>query len=181
MKDDDAPRAPRLSRQFDLMAPRAREGIVTYTRLREDVAGGLAKVLWNASQLEDPADFEDLLEAIRVLRPRWRGAGTVMAWRHVRRGEWDAARRVLEDADAEAQRSAMHAVLMAVCLYGLEDPLWHSYARTAVDQDAYPHAAQIGNRLLAQAAATQQAALPAKADATPVRDACTSSMMWMRA
>jgi type III secretion protein HrpB1 len=148
-------------------------------------------MLWTASQFDDEADFEDLLEAIRVLRPRWDGAGTVAAWRYVRRQSWDDARRVLEDDDTDAKRSGLHAALMAVCLFGLEDPLWHSYARTAVEQRENVHAAKIGARLLERAArldASVQTTMSAQASApasTPTQGSDNSgfsaSMTWVRA
>ncbi|GAB7524078.1 HrpB1 family type III secretion system apparatus protein [Paraburkholderia sp. 2C] len=159
---------------------------MTYTRCRDDVAGGLTKVLWVASQIDEASDFEDLLDAIRVLRPRWKGAGTVVAWRHVRRQAWMDALRVLEDDDLEAKRSALHAALMAVCLFGLEDPLWHSYARTAAEQRENVEAAKIGNRLLeraAKAGGRDASAEPAPAAAAPSHDASSfaASAMWVRA
>jgi type III secretion protein HrpB1 len=146
-------------------------------------------MLWTASQLDDEADFEDLLEAMRVLRPKWPGAGTVAAWRYVRRQSWSDARRVLEDDDAQAKRSGLHAALMAVCLFGLEDPLWHSYARTAVEQRESVEAAKIGARLLERAAkldARLSAATSAEAQAgTPHSSAhgegFSASMSWVRA
>ncbi len=148
-------------------------------------------MLWTASQFDDEADFEDLLEAIRVLRPKWDGAGTVAAWRYVRRQSWDDARRVLEDDDADAKRSGLHAALMAVCLFGLEDPLWHSYARTAVEQRENVHAAKIGARLLERASrldASVQTTMSAQANApasTPTQGTDNSgfsaSMTWVRA
>jgi type III secretion protein HrpB1 len=162
---------------------------VTYTACRDDVADGLTKVLWTASQLEEMSDFDDLLDAVRVLRPRWSGAGTVTAWRHVRRQAWDDARRVLEDDDLEAKRSGLHAALMAVCLFGLEDPLWHSYARTAAEQRENAEAAIIGNRLLERAAKVAPS-MQQSAAATGQQPAATAvsaqrnfapSMMWVRA
>lgn len=122
------------------------------TGCRDDVAGGLTKVLWTASQLDDLSDFDDLLDAIRVLRPRWNGAGTVVAWRYLRRQSWIEALRVLEDDDQEAKRSALHSALMAVCLFGMQDPLWQSYARTAAEQREHREASSIGTRLLERAA-----------------------------
>jgi type III secretion protein HrpB1 len=146
-------------------------------------------MLWTASQLDDEADFEDLLEALRVLRPRWQGAGTIAAWRYVRRQSWKDARRVLEDDDADAKHSGLHAALMAVCLFGLEDPLWHSYACTAVEQRESPEAAKIGARLLERAAKIDTRAhgdAPEEAPSTPQsqradQSGLSASMMWMRA
>jgi type III secretion protein HrpB1 len=140
-------------------------------------------MLWTASQLDDANDFDDLLEAIRVLRPRWRGAGTVLAWRHVRRQSWTDARRILEDDDVDAKRSGLHAALMAVCLFGLEDPLWHSYARSAVEQRDSAEAAKIGARLLERAARLDAEAQPATAahSAQAVSAPPATSMMWFRA
>jgi type III secretion protein HrpB1 len=149
----------------------------------------LTKVLWTASQLDEESDFDDLLEAIRVLRPRWSGAGTVIAWRYVRRREWTDARRALEDDAPEARRSGLHAALMAVCLFGLEDPLWHSYARSAAEQQENPDAANIGNRLLEQAARIQGHAVPRVEQRDGVNMTTASSenanfaapMTWVRA
>jgi type III secretion protein HrpB1 len=163
--------------------------MVTYTGCRDDVAGGLTKVLWTASQLDELSDFEDLLDAIRLLRPRWNGANTVLAWRYVRRQAWVDALRVLEDDDAEGKRSALHAALVAVCLFGMEDPLWHSYAITAASQGESAEASLIGNRLLEQAAKTGdhvQAATPSveAGRASPAAhdmSSAASSMMWVRA
>ncbi|MGF6935038.1 type III secretion protein HrpB1 [Paraburkholderia sp. UCT70] len=160
------------------------------TECRDDVAGGLTKVLWTASQLDDESDFDDLLEAIRVLRPRWSGVGTVMAWRYVRRRAWIDARRVLEDDVPEARRSGLHAALMAVCLFGLEDPLWHGYARSAAEQQENPDAAGIGNRLLEQAARLEgrnaprvEPRAPAASSAPGTHDGggFAAPMSWMRA
>jgi type III secretion protein HrpB1 len=125
---------------------------VNYTGCRDEVTGSLTKVLWTASQIEEMSDFEDLLAAIQVLRPKWTGAGAVVAWRYVRRQEWLDAMRVLENDSLEAKRSALHSALMAVCLFGLQDPLWHSYARTAAEQRENPEASKIGHQLLERAA-----------------------------
>ncbi|MBN3806977.1 hypothetical protein GXB81_28610 [Paraburkholderia sp. Ac-20336] len=133
---------------------------MTDTGCRDDVASGLTKVLWTASQLDNESDFEDLLDAIRVLRPKWSGVGTVAAWRYVRRQKWMDARRVLEDEDEQIKRSGLHAALMALCLFGLEDPLWHSYARMAAEQRESPDAARIGFRLLERAAKSDLRAAP---------------------
>lgn len=165
------------------------------TGCKDEVTGGLTKVLWTASQLDEESDFDDLLEAIRVLRPRWNAAATVVAWRHVRRRAWVDARRVLEDDALEAKHSALHAALMAVCLFGLEDPLWHSYARSAAEQQDNADAARIGNRLLEQAARVEGRAVPpverptnaatgAAAATTPSTQdsgSFAASMMWVRA
>ncbi|MEQ5842589.1 HrpB1 family type III secretion system apparatus protein [Paraburkholderia acidicola] len=162
------------------------------TGCRDDVAGGLTKVLWTASQLDDLSDFEDLLDAIRVLRPRWTGAGTVVAWRHLRRQSWIDALRVLEDDDQDAKRTALHAALMAVCLFGMQDPLWQSYARTAAEQREHREAASIGSKLLERAAkmsggvhaAEPAATEPATAAARPATSAEAMMLMqasWMRA
>ena len=123
--------------------------------VKDDIAGGLTKVLWTASQIDDMSDFEDLLEAIRVLRPGWKGASIIVAWRYVRRQEWLDGLRALE-ADGEATRSALHTALMAVCLFGMEDPLWHGYARTASEQQESTEASKIGSRLLERAARLEQ-------------------------
>ncbi|TKC77974.1 hypothetical protein FAZ69_32370 [Trinickia terrae] len=158
---------------------------MTHTGCRDDVASGLTKMLWTASQLDGESDFEDLLEAIRVLRPQWRDAGTVAAWRYVRRQAWVDARRVLEDEDEQAKRSGLHAALMAVCLFGLEDPLWHSYARTAAEQRESPEASRIGFRLLERAAKSdlRDVAEPAPPAAPAAQDNAgySASMMWVRA
>jgi Bacterial type III secretion protein (HrpB1_HrpK) len=120
--------------RLSIAAHEAREDIVTYTQCRDDIAGGLTKMLWSASQLDEQSDFEELLEAIQVLRPKWSAGTTVIAWRYMRRQAWSDARRVLDNDDPQAKRSGLHAALMAVCLFGLEDPLWHSYARAAAER-----------------------------------------------
>jgi type III secretion protein HrpB1 len=162
--------------------------MVNYTTCKDDVADGLSKILWTASQLDEMSDFEDLLDAVRVLRPRWTGARTVLAWRYVRRQAWSDARRVLDDGDLDGRDSALHAALMAVCLFGLEDPLWHSYARTAAEQRENAEAAQIGSRLLERAAKTdvsmpqESAAMRPQTLATaPAQQNFSASMMWVRA
>jgi type III secretion protein HrpB1 len=157
---------------------------VTYRECGGTLVGGLTKMLWSATQFDHESDFDDLLEAIRVLRPSWSGGGTVLAWRYVRRQAWVDARRVLEDDDEQAKRSGLHAALMAVCLFGLEDPLWHGYARAAAQQRESMEAAKIGNRLLERAArldigvqlvhAEPEAASPHNRDLSP-------SMAWVRA
>jgi type III secretion protein HrpB1 len=142
-------------------------------------------MLWTASQLEEESDFEDLLEAIRVLRPKWPGVGTVAAWRYVRRQAWVDARRVLEDEDEQAKRSGLHAALMAVCLFGLEDPLWHSYARSAAEQRESPEAAKIGYRLLERAAKPELRATPEPPVTAEVASEAgagfSAPMTWVRA
>lgn len=150
--------------------------MVTDTEFKGDFAGGLAKMLWGASQFENESDFDDLLEAIKLLRPRWRGAATVLAWRYLRRSEWHEARRVLDDEDPAAKHAPLHTVLMAVCLFGLEDPLWHSYACTAAEQSDDPHAALIGGRLLQRAGRTEGAVQAERSG-----EASGASMMWVRA
>ncbi|MBN3829397.1 hypothetical protein G3O00_38215 [Burkholderia sp. Ac-20384] len=164
---------------------------MTDTGCTDDIAGGLTKILWTASQLENASDFEDLLDAIRVLRPKWSGAGAVSAWRYLRRQNWADARRVLEDEDEVSKQSSLYAALMAVCLFGLEDPLWHSYAQTASEQRDNPEAAHIGFRLLERAAknhlkdgppSSEPAAQPAQL-APPGQDAprFSAAATWVRA
>lgn len=158
---------------------------MTHTGCRDDVASGLTKMLWTASQLDDEADFEDLLEAIRVLRPQWPGVGTVAAWRYVRRQAWVDARRVLEDQDEQAKRTGLNAALMAVCLFGLEDPLWHSYARAAAEQRESPEAAKVGFRLLQRAAKSDVSATAEPPTTTGVgledNAGFSAPMTWVRA
>ncbi len=132
--------------------PEAGDDIVNDSKSKDDIAGALTKVLWTASQLDDRSDFDDLLEAIQVLRPRWTGAGSVIAWRYLRRQAWLDALQVLENDDEEAKRSALHSALMAVCLFGMQDPLWQSHARLAAEQGDHQEASTIGRRLLDRAA-----------------------------
>ncbi|MDQ7982549.1 HrpB1 family type III secretion system apparatus protein [Paraburkholderia sp. SARCC-3016] len=185
----DGAASPRV---FLIACLHANEDIVTQTGCRDDVANGLAKMLWTASQLEEESDFDDLLEAIRVLSPKWSGARTVAAWRYLRRQAWVDARRVLQDEeDEQKKRSGLHAALMAVCLFGLGDPLWHSYARSAADQRESPEAAKIGNRLLEQAlrlksndthvVSEQSAATASGSHDTHERTGFITSMTWVRA
>jgi type III secretion protein HrpB1 len=157
---------------------------VTYRDCGGDVVGGLTRMLWTASQFDHESDFDDLLEAIRVLRPKWSGGGTVVAWRYVRRHAWVDARRVLEDDDAEAKRSGLHAALMAVCLFGLEDPLWQGYARAAAEQRESLEAAKIGNRLLERAAKLDIGVQPPPAEpeaASQDNRGFSPAMTWVRA
>jgi type III secretion protein HrpB1 len=160
---------------------------VTYTQCRDDIAGSLMKMLWSASQLDEQSDFEELLEAIQVLRPKWSAGSTVVAWRYMRRKAWTDARQVLDNDDPQAKRSGLHAALMAVCLFGLEDPLWHSYARAAAEQRDSTAAATIGNRLLERAMKTDlpvqtvvEPLIPAVKDAH-VNGSFSLSAMWVRA
>lgn len=152
---------------------------------RGDVADGLTKILWTASELDEEADFEDLLEAIRVLRSQWPGSSTVTAWRYVRRHAWADVRRALEEEDEQAQRSGLNSALMAVFLFSLEDPLWRSYARAATEQRESPEAAKIGYRLLERAAKTDlRATTEPPAKAGMASDANTGLSMpptWLRA
>jgi type III secretion protein HrpB1 len=161
-----------------------RRKIVTYKECGGALVGGLTKMLWTASQFDHESDFDDLLEAIRVLRPTWSGGGTVLAWRYVRRHAWVDARRVLEDDDEQAKRSGLHAALMAVCLFGLEDPLWHGYARAAAEQRESAEAATIGNRLLERAARLGMDAQPVSREpdvAAQDHGGFSPSMTWVRA
>lgn len=132
--------------------PEAGDDIVNDSKNKDDIAGALTKVLWTASQLDDRSDFDDLLEAIQVLRPRWTGGGSVVAWRYLRRQAWLDALQVLENDDEDAKRSALHSALMALCLFGMQDPLWQSHARLAAEQDDHQEASAIGRRLLDRAA-----------------------------
>jgi type III secretion protein HrpB1 len=154
---------------------------VNQTGQKDDIAVGLSKVLWTASQLEDLSDFDDLLAAIRILRPGWTGASVVVAWRYLRRQAWVDALRVLEDDDAQAKRSALHSALMAVCLFGLEDPLWHGYARNAADQGENVEAAMIANRLLERTARSQLDNAPQTGSGAAAASQFVPPTNWMRA
>lgn len=151
----------------------------------DDVASGLTKILLTASQLDEESDFEDLLEAIRVLRRQWPGASTVAAWRYVRRHAWADVRRALEEEDDQAQRSGLQSALMAVFLFSIEDPLWHSYARAATEQRENPEAAKIGHQLLEHAARTDPRATTEPAatagKASDARTGLSAPTTWIRA
>ncbi|NRO98982.1 hypothetical protein GWC77_24045 [Paraburkholderia sp. NMBU_R16] len=158
---------------------------MTLIECKDDIANGLANILWSASHFDDGTDFDDLLDAIRVLRPAWAGGSTASAWRYLRRQAWTDARRVLDDDVDGAKRSALHTALMAVCLFGLEDPLWQSYARTAVEQREDARAAAIGNTLLTRA---DKSSPPARVEPASANAASTAGgpviipmQSWVRA
>lgn len=162
----------------------------------DEIAGALTKVLWTAAQLDDRSDFDDLLEAIQVLRPQWTGGGAVTAWRFLRRQAWLDALRVLENDDDAAKRSALHSALMAVCLFGMQDPLWQGHARVAAEQSEHQEAATIGRRLLDRVAQMDNSVRPANWTVTtqgaqpspsgvsvhlPLLDGFAVSTNWVRA
>ncbi len=122
---------------------------------------------------------ERVLTALHILRPNFVELHAYDAWMLIRRHDFAGALRYLRDLEQRPLRGAFGPyvnALLAVTLYGLEDPSWRSYANDVINRNEDQDSVDIVNALLGKAS-TRRAAASAEA---PVDLAELQKMMRQR-
>ena len=122
---------------------------------------------------------ERVLTALHILRPNFVELHAYDAWMLIRRHDFAGALRYLRDLEQRPLRGAFGPyvnALLAVTLYGLEDPSWRSYANDVINRNEDQDSVDIVNSLLGKAS-TRRAAASAEA---PVDLAELQKMMRQR-
>ena len=122
---------------------------------------------------------ERVLTALHILRPNFVELHAYDAWMLIRRHDFADALRYLRDLEQRPLRGAFGPyvnALLAVTLYGLQDPSWRSYANDVINRNEDQDSVDIVNALLGKAS-TRRAAASAEA---PVDLAELQKMMQQR-
>jgi type III secretion protein HrpB1 len=122
---------------------------------------------------------ERVLTALHVLRPNFVELHAYDPWMLIRRHDFAGALRYLRDLEQRPLRGAFGPyvnALLAVALYGLQDPSWRSYANDVISRNEDQESVDIVNVLLGKAS-TRRAAASAEA---PVDLAELQKMMQQR-
>jgi type III secretion protein HrpB1 len=122
---------------------------------------------------------ERVLTALHILRPNFVELHAYDAWMLIRRHDFAGALRYLRDLEQRPLRGAFGPyvnALLAVTLYGLQDPSWRSYANDVINRNEDQDSVDIVNALLGKAS-TRRAAASAEA---PVDLAELQKMMQQR-
>lgn len=94
---------------------------------------------------------ERVLTALHILRPNFIELNAYDAWMMIRRHDFSGALRFLRDLEQRPLRGAFAPyvqALLAVALYGLQDPSWRSYANDVLNRNEDQDSVDIVNTLL---------------------------------
>ncbi|WP_153099964.1 HrpB1 family type III secretion system apparatus protein [Paraburkholderia hayleyella] len=111
----------------------------------------LLEVLMHGARLGHLEQSERLLAALRVLRPNFIELGAYDGWMLIRRSRYSEAVRVLRELEHQPLRGTFAPyvrALIAVSLYGMEDPQWHVYAHDVVSGNEDPDSVELVATLL---------------------------------
>lgn len=110
---------------------------------------------------------ERVLNALHVLRPNFVELQSYDAWMLIRRRDFAGALRYLRDLEQRPLRGAFGpyvGALLAVALYGVQDPSWRSYANEVINRNEDQDAVEIVNTLMGKPAARRAASPDAQVD-----------------
>ncbi|MCG1042869.1 HrpB1 family type III secretion system apparatus protein [Mycetohabitans sp. B8] len=99
----------------------------SYLNCSDKTVGALLRLFALGMASVPTEDLDDLLLALRVLRPSSTQVDFSEANLRVRQSDWIGALRVLKPIEARHQGSAACAALIACCLYHLRDTEWRRY------------------------------------------------------
>jgi type III secretion protein HrpB1 len=102
---------------------------------------GLLEVLMYATRSGQFDHAQNMLVAMRALRPNFRELDLVEGWLLVGRNQYaDAARILRELCSGQRAESVVPfaSAMMALCLNALGDPEWHIYANQVLARDEDP-------------------------------------------
>ncbi|WP_153075646.1 HrpB1 family type III secretion system apparatus protein [Paraburkholderia bonniea] len=130
----------------------------------------LLEVLMYGARCGHLEQSERLLAALRVLRPNFIELGAYDGWMLIRRSRYSDAVRVLRALEHQPLRgsfaSYVHA-LIAVSLYGMNDPQWRVYAHEVLSRGDDPDSMELVATLLGVPVAGGVASANASAAARP--------------
>ena len=152
---------------------------MSVTQCSNRLIAALIEVLMFGAKHGHLEQSERVLTALHVLRPNFVELHAYDAWMLIRRHDFAGALRYLRDLEQRPLRGAFGPyvnALLAVTLYGLQDPSWRSYANDVINRNEDQDSVDIVNALLGKAS-TRRAA--ASADA-PVDMAELQKMMQQR-
>ena len=152
---------------------------MSVTQCSNRLIAALIEVLMFGAKHGHLEQSERVLTALHVLRPNFVELHAYDAWMLIRRHDFAGALRYLRDLEQRPLRGAFGPyvnALLAVALYGLQDPSWRSYANDVINRNEDQDSVDIVNALLGKAS-TRRAA--ASADA-PVDMAELQKMMQQR-
>ena len=110
---------------------------------------------------------ERVLTALHVLRPNFVELHSYDAWMLIRRHDFAGALRFLRDLEQRPLRGAFGpyvSALLAVALYGVQDPSWRAYANDVINRNEDQDAVDIVNTLMGKAAARRASSPEAQVD-----------------
>ncbi|PLZ00686.1 hypothetical protein CY652_19680 [Burkholderia sp. WAC0059] len=101
-----------------------------YTQCDENIVQVLVRLLSRSLANGAQSEAEDLLEALRVLRPSLVQLDFYEAQLLIRRQDWVGALHLLRQIEADKGPSALCSALQAWCLHHLRDPEWRIHVST---------------------------------------------------
>ena len=110
---------------------------------------------------------ERVLTALHILRPNFVELHAYDAWMMIRRHDFSGALRYLRELEQRPLRGAFGPyvnALLAVALYGLQDPSWRAYANDVINRNEDQDSVDIVNALLGKASARRAASPEAQVD-----------------
>lgn len=115
-----------------------------YLNVSTDIVGGLIETV-SLAQLNsfptlaaDPDDIAQVIDALRVLRPKLRELETFESILYMGRGQWDDAIRVLSGLIEQVPGFLYAKGLMAFCLSSKGDPAWRQVASEVMQGKCNP-------------------------------------------
>ncbi|KAG0166414.1 ATP-dependent RNA helicase HrpB [Apophysomyces sp. BC1015] len=104
-----------------------------YRQCSDKTVGALLRLFAAGMASASSDDLEDLLLALRVLRPSSTSVDFSEANLHVRQSDWIGALRVLKTMEGRHQGNAACFALIGCCLYHLRDSEWRRYVELVLE------------------------------------------------
>ncbi|WP_323073915.1 HrpB1 family type III secretion system apparatus protein [Mycetohabitans endofungorum] len=105
----------------------------SYLNCSDKTVGALLRLFALGMASVPSEDLDDLLLALRVLKPSSTHVDFSEANLRVRQSDWIGALRVLKSIEARHQGGAACAALIACCLYHLRDTEWRRYVELVLE------------------------------------------------
>ncbi|WP_337690241.1 HrpB1 family type III secretion system apparatus protein [Mycetohabitans sp. B46] len=105
----------------------------SYLNCSDKTVGALLRLFALGMASVPSEDLDDLLLALRVLKPSSTQVDFSEANLRVRQSDWIGALRVLKSIEARHQGGAACAALIACCLYHLRDADWRRYVKLVLE------------------------------------------------
>ncbi len=121
---------------------------MSYKNFPDNVTSLLLNITCAGRGVSDLNDLEDLVSALRIVRPNLIQLDIFDAWFHMRRQQWQEALYILQSLETRKSHFPLRTALQGCCLYAINDSRWMSYATQALEQKDDAEAARIATVLV---------------------------------
>lgn len=121
---------------------------MSYKNCPNNVVSLLLNITRAGRGVSDLNDLENLVSALRIVRPNLIQLDIFEAWFHMRRQQWQEALHLLQSLEVRKSHFPLRTALQGCCLYAMNDSRWVSYAAQALEQKDDAEAVRIAKALI---------------------------------